>query len=438
MSRLHPDSLFGRAFILITALLLVSLLAWSAIYQYAQREPLANEIAQQAVSVVNLTRAAILHADPQQRIELLHDMNDSEQLRVYLARPDEHIQPVAPEPLTERIAQQVRHALGPETRIGFARDGVEGFWVSFFIGDDEFWVQMPRERVQPDPTRTWLGWAVIALLLSVLGAWAIATRINEPLARLTQAAHALKRGEPTLATIASGPHEVRTLTVAFNQLAGELARLYRERATVLAGISHDLRTPLARLRLAIELSASDPALREGMALDIEEMDQIIGQFMAFARGEDEALSVHDLDALLLEVVQRDGQLGRAVHTTTLQAGRLPIAPLAIRRAIRNLIDNALRYAGEPIEVAAGCTAQHAWIEVRDRGPGIPAHETVRMQQPFTRLQSARTDASGAGLGLAIVARVAQLHHGALHLLPRAGGGLVARLELSRSSHKACP
>ena len=138
MSRLHPDSLFGRAFILITALLLVSLLAWSAIYQYAQREPLANEIAQQAVSVVNLTRAAILHADPQQRIELLHDMNDSEQLRVYLARPDEHIQPVAPEPLTERIAQQVRHALGPETRIGFARDGVEGFWVSFFIGDDEF------------------------------------------------------------------------------------------------------------------------------------------------------------------------------------------------------------------------------------------------------------------------------------------------------------
>ncbi len=181
------------------------------------------------------------------------------------------------------------------------------------------------------------------------------------------------------------------------------------------------------------MSGADRATAEGMGADIEEMDKVIAQFLAFARGEDEALSESDLNALVAEIV--DGYRKRGVNVA-FAAGALPelrFAPLALRRAISNLIDNALRYAGTAIEVATRRDGAEALVEVRDRGPGVPSGETERLKRPFTRLDEARSGPGGAGLGLAIVDRVARAHGGRLELASREGGGLVARLSLHIAS-----
>jgi two-component system osmolarity sensor histidine kinase EnvZ len=166
-----------------------------------------------------------------------------------------------------------------------------------------------------------------------------------------------------------------------------------------------------------------------MIEDINEIDAIIGQFLDFARGENEEKSINDLESLVHELGEHYSRIHRkiAVHSDGLAP--FSFARMAVRRAIANLVDNALRYAGEPVEIEARKDADNLLVEVRDRGPGVPAGEAERLKRPFTRLDDSRAGASGAGLGLAIVERVARAHGGALELLPRAGGGLVARLTL---------
>jgi two-component system osmolarity sensor histidine kinase EnvZ len=198
---------------------------------------------------------------------------------------------------------------------------------------------------------------------------------------------------------------------------------------VLAGISHDLRTPLSRLRLALEMSGAEPAAAQGMNADVEEMAQVIGQFLDFARGEDEAKMPGDLDALVHETVAGYARRGTRIEFRAGSPPRFAFAPLAVRRALANLIDNALRYGAEPIELETRREGAFALAEVRDRGPGVPQSEVERLKRPFTRLDEARSGPAGAGLGLAIAERVARSHGGRLELLARAGGGLIARLWL---------
>jgi two-component system osmolarity sensor histidine kinase EnvZ len=208
-------------------------------------------------------------------------------------------------------------------------------------------------------------------------------------------------------------------------MARDLESMERERAMVLAGISHDLRTPLSRMRLSLEMSGAESGAAGAMVADIDEMDAIIGQFLDFARGVNEQKTRQDLLALAEEVAEHYRRLGKDVSVEG-EGAQLPFARTAVRRALSNLIDNALRYGKEPIEVRVSKNV----IEVSDRGPGIPASEVERLKRPFTRLQSARSGPAGAGLGLAIVERVARAHGGSLELAAREGGGLVARLVLA--------
>ncbi|MCX7150543.1 MAG: ATP-binding protein, partial [Rhodocyclales bacterium] len=189
-------------------------------------------------------------------------------------------------------------------------------------------------------------------------------------------------------------------------------------------------------------------LREGMTADVEEMDKTIGQFLDFARSEGgEAQQDVDMAALLAELATqyrrrgfkvefavtcpRSGIPGTQSEPAPTPASAFPLRPQALRRAVTNLIDNALRYAGSesPVELTFSAANSEFSIDVCDRGPGIPAEDAERMKRPFARLDAARTNAAGAGLGLAIVDRIARSHNGRLELLPRTGGGLIARLVL---------
>jgi two-component system osmolarity sensor histidine kinase EnvZ len=428
-------SLFARSFLLIALLLVTAVLASFQIYRIYEREPRSRELAQQTVSTVNLTRAALVSADPFLRRQLLIELNETEGLRVYPATASERLEPLPDDPLLDRVEEHVREALGGETRFAAERDGEDGFWVSFFIDSDEFWVMLPWERFELALGLRWLGWGLALLAISLAGAWLIASNIARPLAALTRAARRIGGGAAHEPLPETGPRELRTVSKAFNRMASSLESMERERAMVLAGISHDLRTPLSRLRLALEMSAANSGESAAMVEDIGEMDAIIGQFLDFARGDNEEKAAHDLDALVQELGEHYQRLQKDVRVkAAARPNRFAFARMAVRRAIANLIDNALRYAGEPIEVETLGSPETVAIEVRDRGPGIPASEVERLKRPFTRLDDARSGASGAGLGLAIVERVARLHNGSLELLAREGGGLVARLTLHRGAN----
>lgn len=423
-------TLLGRSFLLIAALIVLAVLASFEIYRVYERGPRSRELAQQAVSAVNLTRAALVNADPVLRRELLIDINVAEGLRVYPVTASEKLAPLPDEPLLRRVAGRVRGALGDNTRFAVARDGEEGFWVSFFIDGDEFWAKLPLGRFQPSLGLEWLSWIVALLALALAGAWLIASRIARPLAALNQAAARLGRGEPHQPLPETGLRELQTVSASFNRMASDLEGMERERAMVLAGISHDLRTPLTRLRLSLEMSGAQSHDARAMIADIEEIDAILRQFLDFARDADEAKAEGDLALLLAELAEHYARLGKPVTVHEHDLPPFPFAALNLRRAIANLIENALRHAGGPVDVMSFATEREVSVEVRDRGPGIPPAEIERIKRPFARLDASRAGASGSGLGLAIVERVARAHGGRLELAPREGGGLVARLVLA--------
>jgi len=431
-------TLFARSFLLIALLIVTAVLASFQIYLLYEREPRSRELAQQTVSTVNLTRAALVSADPLMRRELLIELNETEGLRVFPATASEKLEAVPDDPLLNLVTKKVTATTGTATRFAYARDDEEGFLVSFFIDEDEFWVMLPRERFELEFGLEWLGWGAALLALALAGAWLIASSIARPLAALTRAAARIGRGEAHQPLAEEGARELRSLGAAFNRMARDLESMERERAMVLAGISHDMRTPLSRTRRALEMSGArkeemhtDETRGDfaAMVTDIEEIDAILGQFLDFARGVNEEKARQDLGELIREVAEHYTRLGKKISLKDNGALPFPFARMAVRRAVSNLVDNALRYAGEPIEIEWKKNAGSAVIEVRDRGPGIPAAESERLKRPFTRLHAARSGPAGAGLGLAIVERVARAHGGALELAPREGGGLVARLAL---------
>ncbi|HET7832723.1 MAG TPA: ATP-binding protein [Gallionella sp.] len=430
MMRLAPKTLLVRAFMLIVVLIVLSLVATLMIVRHVQEEPRAQQTAQLVISVVNLTRAAILSAAPEWRSGLLAELAESEGLRLQMADATDVIVPLTEQPDEMRLMEKkVRASLGANTRFAVQRNGVDALWVSFFIGTDEFWLALPRERLEHPVSQVLLAWSGVVLLLALVGAYFIARQVARPLKRFAQAAQQVGRGATPRPLPEHGAQEVVAVAHAFNQMSADLAAHERERAIVLAGISHDLRTPLARVRLAAELS-TDESLCEGLSADVEQMDAVIRQFLDYARlDENEAVQAMDVAVLVQEVAQRFKAQAKVLTLDLPQLAPVPVRPLLLTRAVSNLLDNAIKYGGGDITVQLSQRDRHIELSVADRGPGIPAAQRATVMRPFIRLEAARSDVAGSGLGLAIVERAARLHGGSFHLEERDGGGLVAKLVL---------
>jgi two-component system osmolarity sensor histidine kinase EnvZ len=429
---LWPRTLLWRSVLLIALVMIVAHLAWLEILRATEREPRAHRVAQQIVSIVNLTRAALINAQPSKRLALLHDLSREEGIQVYLGQPEDRIAPLPDRPFLNIVEDDLKRKLGGSTRLAVSRDGVRGTWVSFEIDEDEYWVFLPRSRLdRRDPLR-WIGWGALVLALSLIGATLIVARVNRPLKALSRAAAEVGRGRTPTPIAETGPTEIRTLAGAFNQMTADLKRADDERALLLAGVSHDLRTPLSRIRLGIEMlpNMEDAALTSGMVQDINDIDAAIDQFLDFARvGQGEAVvNDGDLNAIVHGIGERYARSGKPLKLRLAELPPLPLRPLAVQRLIANLIDNALRHGNGEVEVRTTVENGKAVIDVLDRGPGIPAEAVEQMMRPFTRMDSARSE-SGTGLGLAIVERIAHMHGGDVKLAPREGGGLRARVEL---------
>ncbi len=285
----------------------------------------------------------------------------------------------------------------------------------------------------PEPLRRGLVLSLIAIGALVLAASALFARsLVRPLRRLADAAPGIVAGEPPPAPPRFASAEILELQRALADAAERTRAAARDRELMLAGISHDMRTPLARLRYGLALDdGGDAAIRGGMERDIDELDAIVGQFIDYVRdGRDEPVVVVDLAAQLRALAEDEARLGRSWSLTVPEVATLPGRPLALRRALANLFDNAARHGTAPFEAVLEADDACWRLRVADHGPGVPEAALAGLGRPFHRVDRAR-GGPGSGLGLASVARVADLHGGALHLRNREGGGLEAELRLGR-------
>ncbi|CAG4882865.1 Osmolarity sensory histidine kinase EnvZ [Georgfuchsia toluolica] len=431
------NRLLPRLFLLLTVMMTVSALSWAALFVYAEQAPRARNFAQVLTSIVNLTRAALVAAAPERRGDLLLDLGQQEGVRIYAAEKNEAAVGEPDDSFLRDVLGNLRNSLGPDTKLTTEHYGNSGVFVLVDIEGDHYWIGLPRGRFDRSRSLQWLGWGVLGALVALLTAAAFVSRLTRPLKRLVAAARMVGEGRYPEPLPKDGPEELSAVATAFNQMTADLDRLDQDRALILAGISHDLRTPLTRLRMGIEMTTSDEATRDGMVADVEEMDRTIGQFLDFARSnETMAHQSENLRALLEEIAEQYRRRGIELGLDLADVGRISVNRATLRRAVGNLLDNATRYAGNgrqsgTIDLALYDDTESVTIEVRDRGPGIPMQETDRLLRPFTRLDDARSNPGGAGLGLAIVDRIARQHSGRVELAPRDGGGLVARIILPR-------
>jgi two-component system osmolarity sensor histidine kinase EnvZ len=429
------SGLYWRTFFLLAFLIAASMAAWVVSIRIVERTPRADQIAAQVVSIVTITRSALLHSAPASRRELLFDLASNEGIRVYPREDNDKVTPPDDTTLMPLIQSTVRSRLGIETRFAGTVNDIPGFWISFTIDDDDYWLMLDRERIERASGRQWLGWAAITLLLSLLGAAFISRLINLPLARLTQAARAIGRGQLPEPLPERGPTEIREANGSFNQMVVDLNRVESDRTLILAGISHDLRTPISRMLLEVEMAKLADDARRGMQSDLAQMDAIIGQFLDYARPAGSELQQPvDLSGLVADVAREAARLPDVQVFSDVTSGiAVNGSAIDLRRVVNNLIENARRYGRTPgssradIDIRCWRDGDRAVLEVGDHGSGVPEEALDQLLRPFTRLDSARSQANGAGHGLAIVERVVQRHGAALRLSNRTDGGLVARI-----------
>lgn len=289
-------------------------------------------------------------------------------------------------------------------------------------------VEPPRDLLSPWQARVLLALGASLLLLAPL-VWWMARRLTRPIRLFAEAAERLGADPEAAPLPASGPAEVRTAIEAFNDMQASLKGHMRQRTQTVAAIAHDLRTPLTRLRFRAEQAPA--GVRDRMAADIEEMDALIGQAMAYVRGEAPAQrrEAFDLSALVADVAGGFAETGAAIVLTPTAPLMVEGDPAGLRRALANLIGNAVKFAGAA-EVSAGRVDDRAVVSVSDRGPGVADEALELLFEPFRRGEGSRSrDTGGAGLGLTVARQAARASGGDVTLANRAGGGLIASLHL---------
>lgn len=292
-------------------------------------------------------------------------------------------------------------------------------------------LRIPLSELQEEDFAPLFRNSLIMALLIVAGGWLFIRLQNRPLIALEKAAKGVGRGDIPPPLPEKGATEIRSVTRAFNQMSKGIQALEEDRALLMAGISHDLRTPLTRIRLATEMmSPQDSYLAEGIISDTEECNEIISQFMDYLKPVNKESFIEvDLNEIANDIATSEGGYEIQIETELQQPLKFANgSPIAIKRAVSNLVVNAIRYGNGWVKVSTGVTADNklVWVCIEDNGPGIEQSQIGKLFEPFTRGDTAR-GSEGTGLGLAIVKRIASQHNGTVIINNRSGGGLRAQI-----------
>jgi len=340
--------------------------------------------------------------------------------------------------LGKRLATRLAAGLGEAIEVRLRSSGERHeLWISVQVVDQHYWLVMPLGGFLGPALSPTLIAAGVVSLAALLAAFWLAWRVTRPLIRLSAATQELEAGATPKPLPLSGPHEVRGLTERFNSMAQALQAAASERRLMLAGLSHDLRTPLTRLKLTVELQPASPD-QGAMFEDIDELSRIVRQFIDFARSEETRRSEPvQLAELADSVVGRFVREGVDIQLLRRSDPERLADALALERLVSNLIENARRYGAPPITVVVG--ERHGWAEliVLDRGEGIPPAQRAAALAPFERLAEHRGNDGGSGLGLAIVSRIVKQHDGVLDFIDPPEGGFGIRVRLPPLAVEEC-
>ncbi|KZN29965.1 two-component system sensor histidine kinase EnvZ [Pseudoalteromonas luteoviolacea] len=328
------------------------------------------------------------------------------------------------------LSRSMSEQLNGSARVRISQGDPVVYWVEAPQAPG-YWVRVPLSGFSETKLEFLVFYLSSIGFLSVLGGWLFARHLNRPLRALQTAASRVGAGDFSMRLVEQGSTEVIEVTRAFNQMSKGIAALESDRRLLMAGVSHDLRTPLTRIRLATEMmSDEEDYLKEGIIDDIEDMNAIIDQFIEYLRHHSSGeMNLDDVNALVEEVVHAEQQHKRVINFT--MAPSLPgvlMNTVALKRVITNMIENAIRYSNEDIEVVTLWEKKWVIVQVKDRGPGIPEAELESVFEPFKQGDQAR-GSEGSGLGLAIIKRIVTTHGGQVALSNRKEGGLCAEVRL---------
>ncbi|CAN5905981.1 ATP-binding protein [soil metagenome] len=430
------SGLFWRTFLFSIVLVMASMATWFGSFKIVERTPRAHQLAAQVISIVTITASALTHSAPEKRRELLFDLASNEGIRVYLLENSDIVEEPDPTPLFRELQSAIRSKLGVDTRFAKTMNGVTGFWISFHLENDQYWLRLEPDRIDPANGFQFIGWAAITLFFTLIGAVLISKLINDPLSRLSAAAHMIAKGKRPEPLPEKGPSEIRETNASFNQMVEDLARIESDRGIILAGISHDLRTPLARMQLEVEMANLTQDARQGMQSDLSQMDGIIGQFLDYAKPLDTlSFDVINISELLEKAIEETSRLPEMLIRSAISPNILmPGNKIELNRVFNNLIQNARRYGRSPgtdqVKMDIQCGPKKTGrkpgilISFRDYGVGVPESDLTRLLKPFTRVDVSRSQANGSGLGLAIVEKIVKRHDGRIRISNHANGGFL--------------
>jgi len=444
-SRVLPRTLFGRHVLLITALILVAVVGILVLFRQMAQEPVRMQRVQVIVQQARVLRAALEAIEPARRQATIAQLRqDGVMLILQNRSPLSLTEPAdrLPRELVQRLSQQL-----PAYQVYWQETPRRRVWLRTAIDGTDYWFGFPARQLGANVSSLLWAVVIVAVLTALLGALLLRYVVNRPLQSIAESAgkivSKLGKGEIEPVHLPHAPEEIAQVAAALNQMARDLRTVEEDRALMLAGVSHDLRTPLSKLRLIAGIIEphTEKELIETMKRSLAAADLVIDQFIDFSRtGAEEPMQVCDVNELALGAARSTGASQTQLQIQ-LEPGTLPpllCRPLALHRAVVNLLENALRHAvgaeaggqpGAPITLSTAYRDGCIEITVADRGPGIPETELERLRRPFTRLHSSRSGQPGSGLGLAIVDRIASMHQGSFILRNRAGGGLEAVLRL---------
>ncbi|MDP3583595.1 MAG: ATP-binding protein [Thiobacillus sp.] len=422
-----------NALLLVVFFLAFELLVASAV-TYFLMLPMARRSATDLAGLMALSAQTWSELPPVTRPAFEIELARSHGLALRAEPPQDPERPSWREPYLHFLTASLNDRVGgPVVSSREEIQGAQWFWVSLPAGSRQLSVGFPHSRIGPRPIHALLASLAGGALLTLLAAWWLARRATRPLQRLQQAVTSLGRGQTPERLPETGPREIAALSRRFNEMAKQVDDLLAARTVLLAGVSHDLRTPLARLRLAVEMLVKKPSaeLAAQVEGDIEAMDRLIGDVLTLARGfGHEAHQRVALPDLLADLVQATPGAAERVQVEAPDI-ELDVPVGALRRILANLLENALRYGGgQPVTLRAEAMAGGCRIGVLDRGPGIPEADREAVFRPFYRLEASRSASTGgSGLGLAIVRQLADAQGWQVSLQTRGGGGLEAWLQI---------
>ncbi|WP_299010655.1 two-component system sensor histidine kinase EnvZ [uncultured Shewanella sp.] len=292
------------------------------------------------------------------------------------------------------------------------------------------WVKVPLQDISEQNLSPLTLYLMVIGALSVAGGWWFARKQNLPLKRLQTSALAVSKGEFPKALPLTGSSELIAVTKAFNQMSYSMEQLEHDKALLMAGISHDLRTPLTRIRLASEMiNSQDEYLKEGIAHDIEDMDAIINQFIDYIRQDQSSnYEIAQVNDIIKDVANSEHNRNGIIEIDLADLPKIPIQIVAIKRVLSNFVENAFRYGNGWIKISSQFDGQRVGFSIEDDGTGIDESQIPKLFEPFIQGDSAR-GSIGSGLGLAIVRRIVDRHQGKIVLSNRPEGGLHAQVWL---------